>query len=332
MSDSEMPLGMHDRLASDKTKGAKLWLLAKFAITLTCFAVVFAKVGARPVWNRILSTPSTAILLLSVSGALQLSIAVWRWRGVLRSLGGSVTWTVATRGVLVERFLNQALPSTLGGDAARIAELIDSKVPLAKALHSVIFDRFLGLAGIVLVMGATIPLNDLSSARSGLVTVTAGIFAAFAGGVALLSVPWSLGGGTIERCLPRSVLAFVETARKLLSCPRIWGYGFGLSVLIQLLICATVYAVAAEMQIALSLRAALTLVPGVIFFSLIPFSIAGWGAREGAMVALLGLEGVASRDALTLSVLLGIAQLLLGLVGGLLRLGLSRNCPPKSLA
>jgi len=49
----------------------------------------------------------------------------------------------------------------------------------------------------------------------------------------------------------------------------------------------------------------------------IPVSIAGWGMREGAMVAALGVLGVSTSGAVTLSVLFGLGLIVVGMVGGI---------------
>lgn len=51
---------------------------------------------------------------------------------------------------------------------------------------------------------------------------------------------------------------------------------------------------------------------------MIPISIAGWGVREGAMVVGLGLVGVSSSTALSVSLLFGGVLVVVGLLGGLI--------------
>ena len=47
-----------------------------------------------------------------------------------------------------------------------------------------------------------------------------------------------------------------------------------------------------------------------------PISIAGWGVREGAMVAAFTYAGLPQSDGLLVSLLFGISYLLLGVLGG----------------
>jgi hypothetical protein len=50
----------------------------------------------------------------------------------------------------------------------------------------------------------------------------------------------------------------------------------------------------------------------------LPISIAGWGVREGAMVAAFGLIGVSQEGAVVLSLLAGILAVVACLPGGLI--------------
>jgi uncharacterized membrane protein YbhN (UPF0104 family) len=69
---------------------------------------------------------------------------------------------------------------------------------------------------------------------------------------------------------------------------------------------------------------ALVLMPLVILFSTLPISIAGWGVREGVMVAAFALLGREAGDAVVLSVAFGLVMLSIGLLGGLVW-GISRG-------
>ena len=60
------------------------------------------------------------------------------------------------------------------------------------------------------------------------------------------------------------------------------------------------------------------LVPPVILVTVVPISIAGWGVREGAMVAAFGYAGLPPGDGLIVSLLFGAGYLVMGAVGGLI--------------
>jgi uncharacterized membrane protein YbhN (UPF0104 family) len=62
----------------------------------------------------------------------------------------------------------------------------------------------------------------------------------------------------------------------------------------------------------------LVLMQPVALITALPISIGGWGAREAAMVGLLGLVGVPASAAFVLSVQVGILTTLVALPGGVL--------------
>ena len=55
----------------------------------------------------------------------------------------------------------------------------------------------------------------------------------------------------------------------------------------------------------------------VALVSVVPISIAGWGVREGAMVAAFAYAGLPQSDGLLVSILFGFSYLMLGVLGGL---------------
>jgi hypothetical protein len=56
----------------------------------------------------------------------------------------------------------------------------------------------------------------------------------------------------------------------------------------------------------------------VLLLSSLPISIAGWGIREGAMIIAFGFVGVSSNLSFTLSVLFGLASIIINIPAGIL--------------
>ncbi|MGB7432523.1 MAG: lysylphosphatidylglycerol synthase domain-containing protein, partial [Ahrensia sp.] len=67
--------------------------------------------------------------------------------------------------------------------------------------------------------------------------------------------------------------------------------------------------------VVLPLAAVLAIVPVVLFSMLIPFTVSGWGVREGSAAVLLPLADVAPSAAVASSVMFGIAILIAVLPG-----------------
>jgi len=90
-----------------------------------------------------------------------------------------------------------------------------------------------------------------------------------------------------------------------------------LAVIVQALTASIMFVFAYAMGIPLTLMDCLLVTPPVVLLSAVPISIAGWGVREGVMVASLSMIGVTSENALAISVLLGFTMLANGLLGAL---------------
>jgi hypothetical protein len=92
----------------------------------------------------------------------------------------------------------------------------------------------------------------------------------------------------------------------------------GLSLIIQALNVVILYALALGLSIDVTLWQCLLLTPPVLFLSMLPVSVSGWGVREGAMIVALGLVGVSSARSVALSVSFGLSLIAISLPGALL--------------
>ena len=61
----------------------------------------------------------------------------------------------------------------------------------------------------------------------------------------------------------------------------------------------------------------LFLMPPVLLIATVPISIAGWGVRETSMIAAFAYAGLAESDGLTLSILFGAVNFIIGILGGI---------------
>jgi hypothetical protein len=69
---------------------------------------------------------------------------------------------------------------------------------------------------------------------------------------------------------------------------------------VQLLNVLALFALARGLSIGLTLWHSLLLIPPVLFLSMLPISVAGWGVREGAMIVALALVGVPASSSVAL--------------------------------
>lgn len=128
-----------------------------------------------------------------------------------------------------------------------------------------------------------------------------------------LDFPWVPRVGR-DWSLLRPLRAFADLSNKLTRNATITPQIFGLSLVVQILIALSLYTGALALNVTLP-PAAILLVPLLIFVGNLPFSFAGWGLREGAMITGFSLFALPATEALSISILHGLTQLLIGLPG-----------------
>ncbi|MDT7538073.1 MAG: glycosyltransferase 2 family protein [Actinomycetota bacterium] len=244
-------------------------------------------------------------------------LAALRWHTVLVDLGLVATRRDAYRIVLVGLFFNQALPSSIGGDAARVWQIRGLGNGGADAASSVVLDRLIAL--LALLPLALVGVLRLAHGVNGghlLATFIAIAILTAAGCAALLSLHrlpsrWLVGRLYALRTISGGATRFLA---KPLSVTRT----LVISIVIHTSTGLIIASLARALDVHVSARDCIVLMPLVLLVITVPVSFAGWGLREGAMVVVLGRVGVPQADALALSVAFGLGIALTGAPGALL--------------
>lgn len=261
-------------------------------------------------------TSTTTIMAVLALFMLQAAMAAMRWRLILRQLGYSLTVGSATEAWLVGQCASQFLPAVVGGDAARVIRLRRYSVPTTAAVVSVFIDRFAGFVALVVLSAFTVPL--LTTYENALVPVEV-FWLVGSGcllvGILLLSLRWTATVAAFRR-IPwlvqvQTALRQVRLTKDALLNFTLVGLGTNLTVILG------GFLLGYELNPAMGLYACFAILPLVNLLTFIPISIAGWGVREALMMSAFALIGVPAADALAVSIKLGLANLALGLLGGI---------------
>jgi uncharacterized protein (TIRG00374 family) len=296
------------------------WILLalKLAISGGLLYWAFRSVDLRAVAGHLARVDAAWIVLALAALLLQLAAAGQRWAWIATTLGAPLPARRAIRFSAIATFFNQALPSTIGGDAMRSWLLGRAERHWKIAIFSVIVDRAAGVGFLAVIVAACLPWSlELIVAPEG----RAAVFVIGVGGVVGLIVGLVLGfvrpGERLASLKPvRFVFEIAASAKKALLDP---SRGIGillLSIFIHLLTVTAAWCLARAIAITPNALNMLILIPPVMLISMIPVSIGGWGIREGAMVVAFGYAGIEPSQALAVSVLLGACSLVIGIAGG----------------
>jgi uncharacterized membrane protein YbhN (UPF0104 family) len=297
-------------------------LAARIAVSAALLYYAFASVDLAELRSR-LQDLNIAWMPLAVALALiQLVLLATRWRRIAGACGAPLSAGRSVRLVLISAFFNQVLPSTVGGDAMRLWLFARQGAGWSKATHSVLLDRFVGVLALALLVTACLPWS-LALIRDPVGRTALGVISAVSLGgglsfIALGLLPWPW----LKRWPPlRQLTAMAVTARQILFSAAEAAAVLAPSFAIHALTAAIAWCAAQAIGASLGYFHALLLVPPVMLIATVPISVAGWGVREKSLVLAFAYAGLPEGDGLLIAVLLGITQLIVGLIGGMLWLG-----------
>ena len=304
----------------------KQWVssAAKIALTVGLFWFLLRKVDVAAAWEAgrgIVPAMFAASLALLI---VQVMVCTVRWQLVLKAIGSHLPFWKACEIFWLGNFFGLVLPGAVGGDAIRMWKTRRAGLSLMASVNSVMLERVATVLGLILLVTATEPLLAEKMQGNAALWVFPALSVVAVGGIIFLTL--------LDR-FPKSfhrwrvVVAFAKLAhdtRRLFLRPRNAVTVMGIVIFGHINLSLGVYVLAAGLNAPVSLLDCLVLVPPVILITTLPISIAGWGARELAMITILGFVGVPEHQALAISVLFGIVTTLTALPGGVFWL-LSRD-------
>lgn len=295
-----------------------LVLLVKIALSIGLVWYAFHKIDLASAWTTLASIPYTALFAAVALLFLQFVFGAYRLRELLGQMRQKFRIPAALDAILVGAFFSQTLISFVGGDAMRIWRMIRAHIPAATATKSVLLDRISGFAGIVAIVLTSIPflvpLLQSLEMKMGLLLITVGVLAGVFAVFVLRRIPERIRSGRILGGLWRFAslgLDIVRSRRGVL-------YVLSLSILIQVVNVLILYILGQGLSIDLSFGLYFVFMPIVLLLSMLPISFAGWGVREGAMVAALAVVGVPAYQSLALSICFGLCLIFVSLPGGVI--------------
>lgn len=299
-------------------------------ITALAFWIIFRKVDADSLQHTIAGAdPAWLILAVALFLLTQLGSIV-RWR-MLVPAHPRLTWRFLADSFFVGFFFNGFLPTTVGGDVVRGYDLIKATGEWKDSLASILMDRLTGLVGLLIVAtlswGIFPPAREDPVLRSGLVGVCLFVLALVGviGSRRVLQAGLKPFGRIGLGQLGSHAAQFQEALRSYLHRPKALLGAVGISVFIQsvaIVICAVV---SQALHLSIPILSFLIIVPVVAIVSQIPFSLNGWGIREGTTIILLQRIGIDPAHALSLSLVGAVIQLSPGVIGGFLFLARQRR-------
>ena len=279
----------------------------KVLVSVALFVLIFRSIHIREVLDVVRTI--NPWLLLPALGLQILSalIAALRWYMIMHELNFGEKPGFYVRSYFKGTFFNQALPTSIGGDALRVLEAAKVGGGKREAFYGVFIDRIVGLLGLLLLnllaifFGPKLFLPKYPVVHYTVIAMA--LFGFF--GVFVLTLLGNLNWLMRNR-VTRIIHTLSLRIRAVYRSTRTIAIQTTLSVVIHLLSMMTVYLIGTAVGLEYNLLVYLVVVPPVILLTLIPVSLAGWGVRETGMVGLFLLINADKAAVLSMSLIYGL--------------------------
>jgi glycosyltransferase 2 family protein len=289
-----------------------LWRAVRIAVAVGLLAFLLNRVDWPIVFGHIERMAPPVVLLVIVAFAVQLLVSSWKWQWALRIHGLNFDYTFLTRVLVIGFFLNNFLPTSIGGDAYRVYRTLPPTPPKSRAISAVLLERVTGLLALLLLgLAGALALyasNDLARAYVMLAAV----------GSAVLTVLIVLMRVRAPR-LPESrwLAPIRENLRSMATARGAWLPLIGISLLFQAQAILIIFELfrALDVPVTLSQTALIAAAAGVA--AIIPFSINGLGIVEATFAGTAVAVGVSYEAGLLVALLIRVLVIPLTLIAGL---------------
>lgn len=308
-------------------KGAsRSWplILAKALAGAALFGYIVAHVGIERILAEFQAVSILSIVVAVSVMAGGILVTSRRWQVIIQAQGIPVPFAAVLRVYLVGLFFNLAGAGGLGGYLYRTISLTKYTRGAGISAASLVVDR--GMDAIVLPA-----LALFGVAGYGFLTANWTLMALAFAGIPLYASLVYGGvrlGGSLTRKLgpgvgwfrgwPRFVGEFADGVLRLWHRPGVHRRILGLALLFQFCGVISNFVISWSLRFDIPFWQFVTFIPLIAIINLFPLTFNGLGVPQVAYVYFFGLGGVEPSKALTLSVVVALASLVIAGVGGLL--------------
>ncbi len=292
---------------------SRVFTAIKLIITVSIFYLLFRYIDFDDLYAILAKSHGGYILLALLAQLISMYLAIYRWKLIMSRLKFDEKSSFYTKSYFKGTFFNQILPGSIGGDAVRMLDLVQKGYDKKDAFYGIFVDRVVGLVGLLVL---NLIANNLfyDTYPSWLYTL---LNIVTLGGIAGFTAMLYLDKLTFLSNIKGLNLLFRLglRMRKLYANKAVLLKHIAISVVVHMFSVVAIFFLALSVDVWMGLHIFLIAVPPVFLLTIVPISLAGWGVREGAMVAILMLVGIAKAKILAISILYGLLLIITALPG-----------------
>ena len=316
-----MPALSHSLKSIISVNSIKFWF--RILVTTSIFILIFRSIDINQLWATLKQAGLGLLLAALLMQFGSTSLSAYRWQIIMHNLSFGQPLSFYWRSYFKASFFNQGLPTSIGGDALKVLDVAGQGFRKRDALYGIMLDRVTGLAALMWLNLAAYLINPnlLPSPIYHLtLLLVVGSLVGFMIASSLRHLPWLNAYSRL-----RIVITLSERLHQAFLNNRI--LLIGSSLLIPILAMLSIFMTGSALGLRYNLVTYFIIVPPAILLTIIPISMAGWGIREGTLVALFSLIGADKATILAMSILYGLMQIIVSLPGFIIYLSGRKNLP-----
>ena len=296
---------------------------AKVIVTLLFLYFITRKVKLGDIFIALSHISLPYIFLLLLISIIMIVISCLKWQLFLRARGTEISiWSLMVY-YYIGYFFNNLLPSSVGGDVARMYLLGKNLNDNTKSISTVFLERYTGVIALIVLTIVAAVLNNRLASRPlfffpicimGLVLILSLMFFSIE---RIKNFIFDLLNFDFLLKIKNKFDGFYQSVHyfrnqwKILAYSMFYSFLFHLMTIINTIVCCWAIKISPNVY-----DLALT-VPMILFVSTVPITVGSIGLWEGAFVFFFHQIGISSADAVTVALILRAKNIIMGLVGGL---------------
>ncbi|QQS61601.1 MAG: flippase-like domain-containing protein [Candidatus Moraniibacteriota bacterium] len=286
----------------------------KVSVAITLIFFLARMIDWRESWKIARSLDSLYLFLYMAFLILGIAISAKKWEILGKFCGYTFPFSSYFRWYLAGTFVNNFLPSVIGGDTFRAMALGKLHKSRAHAISGIIFDRYIGLVSLA-ILGIFFSLWNISLVVENplwLFLFSGAVFGVVAQFLILPGKKWSLFP-LIFRFLPKKITKIAESIEEFKDT-RLTTISFLLGILFSFIgVGVANYILFTAVGISFSFIDFLSIIFFINIISAFPLSINNIGVKEWAYYIFFGYFGIAPEISVTVAIISRFLQMGLSL-------------------
>ena len=288
--------------------------IIKILLSIIFLCLIFSYLIKIENLNNILKNTNIYYLLLALLfQILSTSLAAYRWSLIINTKKFTRKISFFIKSYFKASFFNQVLPSSIGGDAVRILDLISSNYGKENSIYGVLIDRIVGLIGLLCLNLLTI-IFIVNILPLWLIKII--IFMSILGIISFFILFKIKDIKSIKNIIIlKNIYEFCIKLNEIYAKKFTLLKHISISIIVHILSVISIYYISIAINLDIKLTILLSTIPSVLLLTVIPISFAGWGVREGTMIFILSFVESSKEKIFSLSVIYGLILIISSVFG-----------------